>query len=474
MAFGDVIQTVSQNFNLNGVIVSFATPTKGNLLVVRIGSNVAGGSFPAAYTQILKDTVDPGTGTTMGMAAYWKIADGTETGINLTGLGWGVGGAMVFQEFDLAGHGVRLIGPSATNSVFFTTARNSSPTFSDGGVVPSILCGMLGIQHDGNQPSNVAMTFNSLAATGPITSIIHAISTNPNFVSLATANRIESSTNTTIRSDWTWTTQDSANTFAFGFLQFDAPFAVAASVMVTGVGTTLTPDISGQTLMQGDLLIAHIVRRHVNAPAAPASQGWSDVLAGGEISRAVGTAFADEVFAKLWGIGDTDDSTPTFTVTAGTNGWGVVLTLWRNPLQVKRPWLSLTDAIIAQATENAEAASNTVTAPDVAYNNKGVRCSHVRLYSSSDDNNLGSPSAGTLVYGGASYASVTGDDFSMASSAEENQSGLSATGTVTVTEAINGPDAALKRTLVLAPLPAPVPTKQLFAPSQAAQQASRW
>jgi hypothetical protein len=234
--------------------------------------------------------------------------------------------------------------------------------------------------------------------------------------------------------------------FAGGALAADgglvAPYIVGVSAQVTGVGTTLTPTVP-PVVATGDIVIAQCTSRDAaQTMTNPASEGWA---AGPTPSQ---TGLEDAVFYKVWGLGgQTDDTTPTFSIGAGTAGWGVTLTVIRNPAHATAPWTSTASAVVATGSAT-NAASATVTAPSV--NHDGTNRTVVRLFSSADDNALNAPSTGALAYGAAAYDSTDGNDFAQAMSLREDITVTTNTGTSTVTETAVGNDINNGITLVLA------------------------
>lgn len=245
-----------------------------------------------------------------------------------------------------------------------------------------------------------------------------------------------------------------ADDFAGGALAADgallAPYIVGVSAQVTGVGTTLTPTVPA-VVATGDLVVAHCTSRDAaQTMANPGSEGWT---AGPSPTQ---TGLEDAVFSKIWGLGgQTDDTTPTFTIGSGTAGWGVTVTVFRNPLHSTAPWTSVASAVFTSGSQ-ANAASATVTAPSVAHD--GTHRTVVRVFSSADDNALNTPSTGALAYGAAAYDSIDGNDFAQAMSLVEDITVTTNTGTATVAETLVGNDVGNGITLVLA-----VPRTMLFS-----------
>ena len=219
------------------------------------------------------------------------------------------------------------------------------------------------------------------------------------------------------------------------------PTFVDKSAQVDGTSATLTPTVPA-AVAAGDLVIAHITGKDATAVfTEPASEGWSSVV--GPIDSGTVT---DQIFAKVWGVvGNTDDTTPTFTSSVPTNGWGVTVSVIRNPANTRSPWTTVASAVDVSAS-SSPTASGTMTAPTAT--STGVNRLVLRFYGSADDNAHASPSAGTLAYGGASYDSVTGSDYAQ-SMAYESGSGQGAVGTATMTQSVNGNDRYNAVTIVI-------------------------
>lgn len=225
-----------------------------------------------------------------------------------------------------------------------------------------------------------------------------------------------------------------------------APYVAGVSAQVGGTGTTLTPTAQGAAT--GDLLLAWATSKDAaQTVSAPASQGWALQ------ENPSQTGLEGYVFAKRWGAGDTDDTTPTFSIGAGTAGWCITLITIRNPSHATAPWTSIADAIVIDGSQS-NAASATVTAPSVSHT--GDHRTVVRLFSSADDNALGlsgsafTHSEGALVFGGAAFDVTSGGGVAQAMSILEDTTLSGSTGTATVTETAVGNDISNGVTLVLA------------------------
>lgn len=236
-----------------------------------------------------------------------------------------------------------------------------------------------------------------------------------------------------------------ADDFEEGLLTDDllAPFVAGWTALVEGVGGTIQPTFTD--VQAGDtLLVVAAIRDAAQTVAAPGSQGWS-----ASIQTPSQTGLEGYVFAKRWGLGgQTDSTTPAFTIGSGTAGWVAAGVVIRNPLHATRPWTSATHAILASGSQS-NASSTTVTCPSVAYT--GDHVTYLTFGGSADDNALGAPNASrALIFGGAAYDSTQGNDEAIAAAVREDVSGSSSTGTATFTEAAVGPDVSFGITLVLA------------------------
>lgn len=220
-----------------------------------------------------------------------------------------------------------------------------------------------------------------------------------------------------------------------------APYVVDWSAQVTGTGTTLTPTIP-VTPAAGDLVLVQTTSRDAaQTMTAPGSEGWSSIQAPSQ------TGLEDVLWGKIWGLGATDDTTPTFSIGSGTAGWGVTAVIIRNPSHATAPWTSVASAVVASGSQS-NAAAATVTCPSVSHT--GNSRTVVRVGSSADDNALNAPNQGFLWYGGATYDSTTGNDFSQAMSVAEDIAVTTNTSTSTFAESVNGNDVSNGITLVLA------------------------
>jgi hypothetical protein len=219
-----------------------------------------------------------------------------------------------------------------------------------------------------------------------------------------------------------------------------APFIKSIGAQVTGTGTSLSPTIVNPAA--GDLVVVQCTSRDAaQTMSNPASQGW---VAGPSPSQ---TGLEDAVFYKVWGLGgQTDTTTPAFTIGSGTAGWAATPVIYANPKHATNPWTSVTDAVLASASA-ANGSSTTVTAPSATHT--GAHRTVVRIVSTADDNDVRTNSEGALVYGGVNYDTTTGNDLSQAQSCTEDITVTTNTGTATFTEVVNGADVSNGITLVL-------------------------
>src|SRR5262245_42504062 len=237
-----------------------------------------------------------------------------------------------------------------------------------------------------------------------------------------------------------------ADDYETGLLTDDlvAAFIADWSAQVEGTtsGAVITPTV--QNPQSGDLVAVHVVIRDAaQSVTAPAGEGWS-----ASIQTPSQTGLESYVFVKRWGLGgQTDDTTPTFSIGTGTAGWVATALTIRNPLHATRPWATATQAIVASGSQS-NAASATVTAPSVTH--AGSNRTVLRLFSSADDNALNAPSDGVLIFGGTTHDSTAGNDMAQAASIREDVTLAANTGTATTTESVNGNDVSNGITLVLA------------------------
>lgn len=227
---------------------------------------------------------------------------------------------------------------------------------------------------------------------------------------------------------------------------------VGISPFVSAWGTSITLDISAISLQQYDVIIFHQVSA-IAFVSPPSGQGWVSTGTFFSFNPSGGSASDLTAYAKVWGSGSTDDSTPTFSQSSGTScGICGILTVIRGLSIANLPNVAVDDC---QITANTSPSSGLITAPD-ATASSGL-CTVVRLFGSSDLNSINTPSTGTLIYGGtATEATVVRPgpprptNFNMAMAASY-LSGvpIGSVGTSTMTETANGPDPWGVATLVL-------------------------
>lgn len=219
------------------------------------------------------------------------------------------------------------------------------------------------------------------------------------------------------------------------------PYVVGVSDQVTGVATTLTPTVP-PVVATGDLVVVQGTSRDAaQTMTNPASEGWSSLLSPSQ------TGLEDVLWAKVWGLGgQTDDTTPTFSIGSGAAGWGATVTVWRNPSHSTLPWTSVAAAVLASAS-SANASNATVSTPSATHT--GTHRTTVRFCSTADDNDVRTNQHGGLVYGGVNYDSTTGNDLSQACSVLEDVTVTTNTGTSTFVEVVNGADVSNGMTIVL-------------------------
>lgn len=223
-----------------------------------------------------------------------------------------------------------------------------------------------------------------------------------------------------------------------------APYLVGISAQVTGTGGSLGLTVPA-VVAAGDTVLVHSVSRDAaQTPTAPGSQGWS-----ASIQTPSQTGLRSTLHSKVWGLGgQTDSTSPSYTISSGTAGWGAVVTVWRNPAHATNPWTTATAAIAASGSStDATTSSATRSCPSV--NHDGTHRTLARFCDSGDDNALGTNSEGALAYGGANYDSTTGNDFAQALSVREDVTVTTSTGTATFAETLVGNDISNGITVVL-------------------------
>lgn len=224
-----------------------------------------------------------------------------------------------------------------------------------------------------------------------------------------------------------------------------APYINGWSAQSSGTGTTQAPGVPANSIAAGVCVLAWITSKDAaQTVTAPAGEGW--VL----VENPSQTGLEGYLFAKIWGLGgQTDSSTPTFSIGSGTAGWLTTLQLVRNPAHATNPWTSVASAIIASGS-SSNAAASTVSAPSVSAS--GTHLTVIRFFGSADDNALGGATTGggVLSFNGAAYDQTTNGGIAQASMVLEDATVGSSTGTATVTETVAGNDISNGVTVVFA------------------------
>jgi hypothetical protein len=204
------------------------------------------------------------------------------------------------------------------------------------------------------------------------------------------------------------------------------PQLVGVSALAGGNAVvSATPDISAVDIQTGDVVYAQVDARITGTVAFPAGEGWT--LAN---ERNVATAI-DSLYWKRWGVGgQTDDTTPTITFSASGKS-GVTLSVWRGCRLTGDPHVLL--------SRNDNAASNTMLGGPLGSPPDTTLSTTVYFNNSTDLNNHGLNSAGTLGYGGTAYNIGTGATAGSMSMSFE--SGIdSSVKTCNMIQQANGPD----------------------------------
>lgn len=142
--------------------------------------------------------------------------------------------------------------------------------------------------------------------------------------------------------------------------------------------------------------------------------------------------------------GASEPSSVTVTNATGRNGWSCSITALRGGVGSGSP------LDVPPASQFGTGA--TMTAPSVTTVTTGALVT--RWFASADDNNHGTPSAGTLAFGGTGYHTLTGVDHASSMSHLVDAT-PGATGTGTMKQIANGADAFVGITLALRPASPP-------------------
>ena len=151
-------------------------------------------------------------------------------------------------------------------------------------------------------------------------------------------------------------------------------------------------------------------------------------------------------FELLYRIADgTEGSTVTARSTTGVNGWSCAVSAFRGGVSSGRPLAGANAGVISPAKQRLMESSTLSWAPDIG--------GHliVHWFVSSDDNNHGRPTYGTLAYGGTGYDTTLGTDHGV--SLVYYLAGSELPPHLTMQQQSNGPDAYLSYTVALAPAP---------------------
>lgn len=203
---------------------------------------------------------------------------------------------------------------------------------------------------------------------------------------------------------------------------------VPAAFVSVGTFVSGTGNVTGNmpaSYQVGDLLIAHFGVSSANPYTGPG--GWT----------ALGAEIANGSFirSRLYGLiaASTSETAPTFTGSGG-DGKGVVVSAWRH-----------TSLTLDTAQTTGSGTGATMTAPAVTTASANAMVLH--FFYSGNANNHGSPSRGTLGYGGASYhaSSFLFGAFSMA---WESIAAAGSVGTMTMAQGA-GADAWVAQTIAL-------------------------
>jgi hypothetical protein len=215
---------------------------------------------------------------------------------------------------------------------------------------------------------------------------------------------------------------------------------VGKSALASGTtGTTRTPDGSAIGLQTGHFLVCTIFLRYTGAGTAtitmPAGEGWQ-LMPNGRQSLLT-NAWSVAHYWKPWGAGNTDDTTPTITVT-GASKWGAILHAYSN--------VNLTSPFGADA--QATATSSTMTTPAVTVPSTGHAL--LRMFASTDNNSPNTASEGAAVISGTNVNVNSGSGYALGVSLLGTAT-AGDSGTATMAQTANGADVYYAFTYALAP-----------------------
>ncbi len=232
-----------------------------------------------------------------------------------------------------------------------------------------------------------------------------------------------------------------------GTSTFTANYQPVVGWAVVGTGAQATQSGSTGTtvavpyptgIQAGDLLLLGCQGRQNN-------QDWSAPGFGSLARTTVVSGLRHEVLSA-WASGPLSGSL-TVTNTTGLNGWSCQLTALRGGVGSGSP--------LDAAAASGNGTGSTMTSPSVTAVTPGALAT--RWYASLDDNSHGLPSTGSLAFGGLAYDTDVGLDHG-ASMASVVQSAAGPSGTASMAQQANGPDAWSAITLVLKPGGAGGPT----------------
>lgn len=161
--------------------------------------------------------------------------------------------------------------------------------------------------------------------------------------------------------------------------------------------------------------------------SVPSGEGWTLIVGGGTSDE-----HCTAIYWKRWGSGSTDNLTSTWTMGGIQNAVKVLVV--RDAVDTGTP--------ITNASNQAVSAATKMVAPNVTVDNP--RSLVLRMFSSLDNNNHGNPSEGSLLYGGLSHQAIN-----TISCSHRPAVASATTGTATMDQLANGPDAARVTTLVV-------------------------
>ena len=215
-----------------------------------------------------------------------------------------------------------------------------------------------------------------------------------------------------------------------------APAFVGFATAANDSSADRTPDLSGAGLATGDIILMHVGSRVTGTLTLtpPASQGWTKIT---ETERIVSGAL-DVCYWKRWGSGDTDDTTPTFTLSAAGALWNATATVWRGCKSSGNPY-----TVTPVRTDHAAPSGPPyVLTSGVLASAPGTSSTTVWAFHANDDNTLNGLTRGSLI---TAYNISNGAAMGLAYEAGVDSS----VQTAAMTESTNGPDTARIHTIAL-------------------------